>query len=348
MPSSSAAMTSRRAVDFLLAQAGNGFQEALEIQIGLMGVPVLIGSVFPVSLILLALRQADPERAREVIETESRAISDLGAEDGWRYFNLSPDIPPDADDLAQAIALLGPSARLAGPLARLLANEVAPGRFRTWLVADPAVAAEADERWAAGPAAVHPEVVANLLASLLALDPERFRESAVAGIDWLLIRADEGLWSSYWYYGAAYGTYQVLRLLDLAERCFGPHPTWSEAREQARAALLATRDPSGGWRVQRAPVGLVALGGPMPEPARPGVLETAYATAALRLADVELDALEPAFDFLVACQEADGGFPAEPFYFTLGLRPHQSRCLTTAAVLLATNGCPPLLHRRGN
>ncbi|MNL83697.1 hypothetical protein D3C87_2114200 [compost metagenome] len=49
-------------------------------------------------------------------------------------------------------------------------------------------------------------------------------------------------------------------------------------------------------------------------------------------------AIASAEAFLGLCQQEDGGFAADPFYFTLGPRPVASRALTTAMVLLALTG----------
>lgn len=335
-----------RLVGFLLSQASDDFGEAVEIQCAVPGYPLLIGAAFPLSLIARALDRAAPHDAevQAVVARLAETLLQFGDADGWRYFTLCPDIPPDADDLAQVMALLverrhpDRAALLAGPLRRLALNAVGPGRFRTWLTATAAEAAGADATWAAGHDPVHPEVVANLLHALLLFDAEAFRDDIVAGAAWLATRKEHGRWSSYWYFGHGYGTHLALRLLAaVGRRWHDALPVLADVQDAARKALLSSQRADGSWEVERPPLGLVELGGAW-EPESGRALETALCLAALSELPID-DALgaarERAIGYLAGIQEADGGFAAEPYYFTMGLMPHRSRALTAAAVLSA-------------
>ncbi|HEY9855921.1 MAG TPA: prenyltransferase/squalene oxidase repeat-containing protein [Stenomitos sp.] len=333
-----------RVLSFLKSQAADGFQEAVDVQVGLFGQALLISSVFSLSMIALALHGAagdDPECAA-IVSREADLLAKLADEAGWRYFNLFADIPPDTDDLAQAIALLVAARHperdglLKGPLERLERNRVVPGRFRTWLVGSEAEAAAADAQWVAGRDPVHVEVVANVLNAVAGYDPARFRADLVAGADWLVAHQRAGLWESYWYYGHGYGTHLVLRLLSALERL---RPELGErfapAREAALDAILASQGPDGGWEARCAPTGLTEHGIEW-RPTGSGALETALMLSALGTLgwpEGAAPAVERALGFLADRQDPDGGFAAEPYFFTLGMAPHQSRCLTSAAVL---------------
>lgn len=327
---------------FLKAQANEGFPDALDLQFGLLGRPVLVGSVFQVAIAALALVVALPDdaEARAIAGREADALLALGTPEGWRYYNLCPEIPPDTDVLAQVLTLLHRLGRvpdLSGPLALLAANRVQPGCYRTWLCATAEEAAAADALWGAAANPVHPEVVANLHGALLALAPSEHDEDARAGAAWVAERAVGGLYPSYWYYGLGYGTYQAMRLFALLSRRGGSGDL-AEATACARDAVLATQLSSGGWAATQAPEGLLALGGAHAPEAEAGALETAFMIMALRHLAPDAgvrEALGRAEAFLGTCQHPDGGFAAEPFYFTLGPRPLASRALTTAAVLLA-------------
>ncbi|HEY9897821.1 MAG TPA: hypothetical protein V6D00_01455 [Pantanalinema sp.] len=337
-----------RAGAFLKNQATDGFPDALDLQFGLMGHAILVGSVFQVALATMALHAALPDdaEAQAIVARETDAILALGSPDGWRYFNLCPEIPPDADVLAQVVTLLHRVGRrdrlesLDGPLALLEQNRLQAGRFRTWLCSSLDEAGAADALWGAGTDPVHPEVVGNLLGALLLIDPGRYAHDARMGADWLARQDSGGLYPSYWYYGLGYGTYQAIRMFDLllkqAPEQFGPAP--AEAMRRARDAMLRAQLPSGGWAATQGPTGLAVVGGQYRPEREAGALETAFTVLALRRLEPDPGisaALESAEGFLSRCQQEDGGFAAEPFYFTLGPRPLASRCLTTAAVLLA-------------
>ncbi|MBO9540636.1 hypothetical protein J7643_08600 [bacterium] len=334
-----------KALSFLKAQAADGFQEALDLQFGLYGHPVVIASVFPVGLVLLGMLAHSPEdpEVRAIAAHEAAQFAMLGEAQGWRYYNLCPEIPPDTDDLAVVTALFhmvgAHQDRLIAPLETLASNAVAPGRFRTWLADSPEARVEADRRWGVGPDPVQPEVTAHMLWALGVTGDPAHAETLRAGARWLASLQANGIWETYNYYGAAYGTYQALRLYRQVES------RWPETAEEfrasraaAREALLASQDPSGGWVARVVPHGVRDQGGRYETPAHAGALETAFALSALACLASDpavAEASARGWEYLASLQAPDGGFAAEPYYYTIGLVPHQSRCLTTAAVLAA-------------
>lgn len=314
------------------------------MQFGLFGHPVLVASTFPLSLILNAMHEAsatDPQ-VQALLCQEARAIVDLGSGSGWPYFNLCPECHPDADDLA-AVLLLLEAAQLPdrfeierAPLLRLEANEVAPGRYRTWLSADESERVELDERWGAELDPVQPEVLAHLLYALLATQGDAYLMQAIAGATWLHGMTQGGLIPSFNYYGASYGTFQLLRLLDELERHLPRlSPGFTAARLEAREALSAAQDSDGGWRSTWVPRGVVQGGGRFTPSNGGSVIETAFALMALTRLGAGPKILRDGAVFLTSRQAQDGGFAAEPFYYTIGLVPYQTRTMTTALALQA-------------
>lgn len=329
-----------RAHDFLLAESDGGFRGAWEIQAGYRGAPLLIGTVFPLAFVALALTHPmlGSQAARQVAEREAANIVDLGGPDGWRYFNLFPEIPPDADDLAHVIHLLtrldwpDRQAILNDPLNFLEKNFHPDGSCNTWLVDDPAAAHQARRSWAGGDDLCHPEVLANLLAALAAHDPDRFASPLKTGARWLIQRAQARGWAAYWYWGWGYGSFQAIRALRVvAARWPDLIPEVRPTVQKVLGSLLERQSPEGAWAPERSPVESAAV-------RLPSILETAFSLEALAAAeDWAPTACRPAIRnaamWLASQQRQDGSWEAEPLYFTLGRNAYQSREVTTAITL---------------
>jgi squalene-hopene/tetraprenyl-beta-curcumene cyclase len=147
---------------------------------------------------------------------------------GWSYFPDLPELPPDADDLAQIIQVLVRTQRGADleqyceqPLRILLQDGVHEnGAIETWIVPTSATTMEQqlqrlwiEQAWGQG---ADPEVMANLLYALALYDSQRFSKPISHGIDYLTTQQQSnGSWQSTWYHGDYYGTYVCLRLLAL-------------------------------------------------------------------------------------------------------------------------------------
>ncbi len=112
-----------------------------------------------------------------------------GPMDGWSYFPDLPELPPDADDLAQVMQVLLRSGRrddvtaTCEPALRVLLTDGAhpDGSFETWII--PAAGRTTEQQrqaefvrlaWGRGPDS---EVMANLLYALALYDPARFQDA---------------------------------------------------------------------------------------------------------------------------------------------------------------------------
>lgn len=175
---------------------------------------------------------------------------------GWGYFPYLPELPPDADDLAQIMQVLVRSGRRDEakkacelPLAVLLNDNYYPdGSFETWIIPkhNPTPEQQLQGEWARlawgmGP---DPDVMANLLYALALYDGERFSQVIEKGVTYLENQQKaDGSWQSSWYHGPFYGTYVCLRLLALVRPL-------SPSIEQGMNFLGASQREDGGWGVE--------------------------------------------------------------------------------------------------
>ena len=227
-----------------------GFSGASEVQ---------AGDVYQRSLLAEALSEAaclagsdlEPAVAHEIGYLLGRAQSQQPG--GWSYFPELPELPADADDLAQMIRLLCMSgrrdlvaSRCEPPLAALLQTGVHPdGSIETWILpaqlqlrSQQRQAQFVELAWGTGP---DPEVMANLLHALQVYDAARFAGTVERGLDFIeRAQADDGSWSSTWYHGPFYGVFVATRALAAAR------PS-SAALARAIEFLRKSQLPDGGW-----------------------------------------------------------------------------------------------------
>lgn len=146
------------------------------------------------------------------------------ASGGWKYFTNLPELPPDADDVAQVLLAFieTGNSRTTEIFSRILkiievlADPVS-GEISTWLV-DPTASdpksqlyRRAIEQWWSDGS--DPEVIANIAFALWRLDSYRFGKWILRACDWLASQQmEEGWWESTWYWGRTYGTWMAIRL----------------------------------------------------------------------------------------------------------------------------------------
>ncbi len=246
---------------------------------------------------------------------------------GWSYLASVPELPPDADDLAQVLRVL---ARLGGrPLAAACDEPVrlaldgadGSGGFPTWIVdarqggaLDAAMAAYVD---VVGGGGVHPDVVANLAEALALVDSTRYGRAVARAAAYLAgVQQPDGSWSSAWYAGPYYGTYRACAVL-------APTRGWPEQCGHGARFLLDTQHAHGGW------------GSGQEES-----LSTAFGVLTLSLLDPGryADAVAAGVVRLRATQERGGGWPPGAwiaFPTRGGPVAHRSAATTTAYVLRA-------------
>ena len=255
------------ALDHTLAEWRRGFGEARHLMNfpwdqGFSGATeVQAGDVFQRSLLAetlceskgLAGPELEPAVEHEITYLLGRTQTQPPG--GWSYFPELPELPADADDLAQMIRLLCISDRrelVPGKcdpaLLALLETGAHPdGSLETWIL--PAqLRLQSQQRqahfvelaWGSGP---DPEVMANLLHALHLYDATRFAAALERGLNFIeKTQAADGSWSSTWYHGPFYGVFVATRALAAAR------PS-SRSLRPAIEFLRTSQLPDGGWGV---------------------------------------------------------------------------------------------------
>lgn len=351
------------ALAYVVRQWNLGFGEARHImefprELGFGGPQHQRGDVFQRAIIVDALCDTDEtcnSQLRPIVEQEISYL--LSRRDpgrcGWRYFPELPELPADADDLAQITQVLWRCGHnqdiqqyCAGPLSIVLGeNRHADGSFETWII--PASGRSSAERreaefavkmWGVGPDL---DVMANLLYALVLVDRDRYSEQIEGGVEYLVSRQDpEGFWSSTWYHGPYYGTYVCLRLLSRV----APH---REAVPLAADFLRRQQKSDGGWGSCE----------------RSNALDTSLALLGLAnlpmsesLSSGNFDLASRALDYLRQCGGADGSWPKCEFIrmdtgrATSGpsrVLSYGSKTVTTAFILKAALAWHDLVETKG-
>ena len=341
-----------KALRYIIDRWHLGFGEARHIMefapaLGLLGPQIQRGDIFQRALVADALCDADTllnGTVRPIVDQEIAYL--LSRRDpgraGWRYFPELPDLPPDADDLAQIMQVLWRSDRrrelqeqCEEPLS-IVFDDIshADGSFETWIIpstdqtdSETRQAECARTMWGTGPDV---EVMANLLYAIALIDLERYRERIDRGATYLEEhQRDNGGWSSTWYHGPFYGTYVCLRLLARVR-------SGSVAVRRAASMLRDSQNADGGWGEDGASTALdtsLALLG----------LAAVHAAGAALPEDAALASRALAW---LQSKECDGGsWPADHFIrMEVGratggptyVVSHGSRTLTTTFVMKAT------------
>ncbi len=291
-----------QALRYIVEQWHLGYGEARHImefppKLGLSGPQYQRGDIFQRALITDTLCDANRElndALRLALDDEvgyllSRRRPDGG---GWAYFPDLPELPPDADDLAQVMQVLWSSGHRPEiaeycnkPLSTILEGAHADGSFETWIiplsnrtVIETRQMDFAHTMWGTG---ADPEVMANLLHALALIDRKRYSEEIERGVRYLMKQqSHDGSWESTWYHGPHYGTYACLRLLSQVEFAH-------DSVQKAAAFLRQSQNPDAGW----------GLG------ASSNALDTSLAL--LGLATLQSDALDSRQDLMNASNALD-------------------------------------------
>ncbi len=252
----------------------------------------------------------------------AQALLARGAQGGWRYYPGHHQIPPDADDVGVALQLgarAGVSRGVLDEAAALLrANVGRDGEVPTWLISPGQDRAALEAPWVRGACPV--------VAAQAALGLWRWCGEGARGVVQRVLRrltrvlADPA--------AAASPSYAPVLVDAIAGRCLvhlgaemGVSRRLRPALDAVAARLLARRTLASAFGTS---------------------LETALAARALWSMGA-LPAPEAVAMTLIDAQDADGGFPADPFYNTV---PHHrprrygSRVVTTAAALAALRALP--------
>jgi hypothetical protein len=300
-----------RLVDRLVQEHRDGYREAwhkirFPHELGFTAADECVqGEVFQRAVLgwlYVELESFAPTVLSAVLEENLDVLADkrlVGEGGGWSYFPMLPELPPDADDLAQVL-----HAFLARPnrnLPRLFDRPVElvlnhhrreDGSIETWII-DPAAEPsrqkryrDAVERWWGR--SVDSEVVANFFSALKRWRPERYRSQIGVGADYVARQQrQDGSWEGTWYVGPYYSTYVCCRLLVQVS----PEHV---ALRRAEEFLRRTQRPDGGW-------GATAVSRP---------LSTALALLGLLLlergARQPSEAVTRAARYLLLTQDADG------------------------------------------
>lgn len=309
-----------------------------------------VGEVFQRALIADAL--LDAERAgfrvdRTGLENDIATLVELRLPDGvrgWKYFPSLPELPADADDVAQVMQVLlrveyTKLNELFDPLlAAMEKSSYHPdGSFETWIVNSHDRSPESElttkfihSYWGTGP---DPEVMANMLYALWVYDRKRYRGRIDGAIQYLAsCQLPTGSWPAGWYAGSYYSTFACARAFHAADPCH-------YALYRATRFLLETQHEGGGWGSGTANSG-----------------DTAYAlrTACLGGNEIVRPTIRQGCQFLVQHQEVDGAWPASDFIAMDTTRAreevrgpvivYRSKTITTAACLSALCAARPFAN----
>jgi hypothetical protein len=246
----------------------------------------------------------------------------------WSYFPSVKEIAADIDDLGQIMQLFIHAKKAnflirycAKPIDTALANRYnKEGGIATWLIPNEnrtPVQEKQDlcnrTKWGTGPDV---EVVANFAYALYRYQPEKYSAVIEKAIQFICNNQHEkGFWESRWYYGAYYGTYVCLRLLETDKEKYRP------SIQKAIGFITENQNKDGGFGWQ---------------PDISDALSTSFALLSLKLlGDTADDSVKKAEQYLTGSQQNDGSWIGVDFIKPKVSEPYKSKVLTTAFALKA-------------
>jgi geranylgeranyl pyrophosphate synthase len=275
-------------------KSDDNYSESWEMQrSGLFHENLLKGNIFPPSVILETLSEADLDISEGVKE-----LIDLRAEDGWhRYTNDSKKLPPDADVLAQILNITGRNTILAdrfkfeGPLQILEENIETSGKCPTWICDELKFKKKYIDQTSYGNECIG--VMANIYFGLHKFDANKFKYRILKGITYIVnqFNFSESNWKGT-FYKSSYIFYLVSRLINSLQLDY-------DCLNIARENLLEKQFLNGSWNNS-------------PQ-------ETAFALLALMtFANINPIVLKTGLKYLQESQIYDGSWPGEDFYLCPG------------------------------
>ena len=295
------------------------------------------GQVFQIAMVwecLSSVIDVTNTQWRFILEKEWKHIRSLRSKrkDGaWAYFSDVPELADDIDDLAQVIQVLlllkkeDEIEMYCSPAIELIFEQrsIREGVWETWIV--PVRNRNSLEQkqewlntclWGRGPDI---EVVANFAYALYSWKALEYSATVKRSTEFLIAnQMPEGYWSSRWYVGHLYGTYQCLRLIQLIT----PHE--STVLRKALDFTLSMQNPDGGFSKTKK------------QPSDP--LSTAFALLILRVLGFESkEVLSKAREYLSANQNKDGSWEPVAFILAKPGSVYKSSVMTTAWVIRALN-----------
>jgi len=228
----------QKSISYLEDQRSSGFVEAIHHMIfpkkaGFIGdVEKQEGKTFQLAIINNALMDADSlgfQIDKSGVKEDIRYILNhkyRDARGGWKYFPNLPEIPPDADDLAEILQVLfkfklDNISEICDEAISIVfdQNYNSNGSFETWIMDSTSsdlshklMLQAIDTKWGKGPDI---EVIANLLYALYIYNPDRYKNVIQRGVKFITKNIKKaGYWSATWYCGKFYGTFVCSRIIS--------------------------------------------------------------------------------------------------------------------------------------
>lgn len=269
---------------------------------------------------------------RHLLENEWRHILSLktkGKDGVWAYFSDVPELADDIDDLAQVIQfmrLLNKEDKIEKYCSSAIEvvleqRSIQEGVWETWIVPvrnrNPLQEKQEwlnTRMWGRGPDL---EVVANFAYSLYSWRPLHYMDLVKKSVGFLVAnQKPEGYWSSRWYIGKLYGTYQCVRIVQLMS------PEQMLSLRNAQRFTLSMQNSDGGFSNE------------IEQPSDP--LSTAFAILVLRIVGLESkEVFAKAKAYLAKNQNKDGSWDPCAFIIAKPGSVYKSAVMTTAWVMRA-------------
>lgn len=247
----------------------------------------------------------------------------------WSYYPTVKEISADIDDLGQIMQFFIKTGRLdlvdkycSTPIKISINNRVLEkGGIETWILPKINLTKIQEKqnffnetKWGKGPDI---EVVANFIYALYQYNYSTYNDVINKSLKYLSMNQKEnGSWESRWYYGNLYGTYTVIRILNLYKE------KYSQIIDSTKKYLIDNQNLDGGYGFE--------------EGKESDSLSTSFALLILKELKGETEILiKKSENYLILNQNKNGSWDAVDFIKPRVNDPYKSKTLTTAFVLKA-------------